>query len=383
MRIAHLADLHLGYRAYNRMTSQGVNWREADVFNGFRQALVKVAEIQPDLIIIAGDLFHSVRPSNLCIQQTFRAFLDLRAKQSCDAPMIIIGGNHDSPRSTDTGCILDLFANVPGIHVVHREYLGVKIPDLDTTVFCLCHSALPSLRELKLEPDAGSKHSILTAHGAVEGIARDFTDQYMISPEQILSDSWDYVALGHYHMYRKLLDNAYYSGSTDFTSFNIWEEAGDPKGFIEYDTDKRQATFHELATRSVVDLRPIDAREMTAKELDDMLQSRISGVDGGHTDKIIRQVVEGLPRQTQKDIDYGFIRKIKSEALHFEVQFRPIKRESSIADLGERTPARSLEIEWREFIGDSSPLPGGVEREALVELGLKYLGQTERATESM
>ncbi len=45
MRIAHIADPHLGYRAYNRITSQGVNRREADVFKAFQSALAKVAEL--------------------------------------------------------------------------------------------------------------------------------------------------------------------------------------------------------------------------------------------------------------------------------------------------------------------------------------------------
>ena len=114
MRVAHLADIHLGYRAYNRVTRQGINVREADIFNAFRQSLDKVIEIQPDLIVIAGDLFHVVRPSNLCIEHTFKAFAKLRAETK--APIVMIGGNHDSPRSTDTGCILDLMQNIQGVH---------------------------------------------------------------------------------------------------------------------------------------------------------------------------------------------------------------------------------------------------------------------------
>jgi exonuclease SbcD len=117
VRIAHIADPHLGYRAYNRLTRSGVNAREADVFDAFRRALAKTAQIQPDLILIAGDLFHVVRPSNLTIQHTFKEFAALRRKT--DAPIVIIGGNHDSPRSADTGCILDLFTNLPGIYAAH------------------------------------------------------------------------------------------------------------------------------------------------------------------------------------------------------------------------------------------------------------------------
>lgn len=163
MRVAHIADPHLGYRAYNRITSQGINRREADVFQAFRECLAKTAEIQPDLILIAGDLFHIVRPSNLTIGQTYRELVSLRAKTG--APVVMIGGNHDSPRSTDTGCILDLFANIPDIHVAHSEYVQVPIKKLDTSVFCLCHRAVPQISSLKIEPDPASKYNVLMVHG--------------------------------------------------------------------------------------------------------------------------------------------------------------------------------------------------------------------------
>jgi exonuclease SbcD len=39
MRLVHLADLHLGFRAYSRTNSLGINRREADVFMAFQQAL--------------------------------------------------------------------------------------------------------------------------------------------------------------------------------------------------------------------------------------------------------------------------------------------------------------------------------------------------------
>lgn len=380
MRIAHLADLHLGYRAYNRITSQGINLREADVFNAFKQALAKIAEIQPDLIVIAGDLFHTVRPSNLCIQHTFRAFLDLRSKQRCDAPIVIIGGNHDSPRSVDTGCILDLLANVPGVHVVHHEYRGIKIPEIDTTIFCLCHRALPELSQTKLEADPSSKYNILALHGTVDGISHTFSDIVMINPPDILNDGWDYVACGHYHLHTKLADNAYYSGSTEYTSSNIWEEVEKPKGFIEYDLDAKSAVFHKLETRKVLPLRAIDARDLTSNEINELVEARIAGIEGGHEEKIIRLVFENLPRQVQGDLDYAFIRKIKSEALHFETQFRAPKRES-VTGSCDSVQNRPLEAEWCEFVGIASDLPGGVERDKLVELGMRYLGQHQAVGE--
>jgi len=67
MRIAHLADLHLGFRQFQRLDASGVNQREADVAGAFRRAIDAVIDRRPDAVLIAGDLFHSVRPTNRAI----------------------------------------------------------------------------------------------------------------------------------------------------------------------------------------------------------------------------------------------------------------------------------------------------------------------------
>jgi len=78
VKLAHLADLHLGFRQYSRQTAQGINQREADVARACRRALDDVVAQEPDLVVIAGDLFHSVRPTNTAILDAFRRFQDLR-----------------------------------------------------------------------------------------------------------------------------------------------------------------------------------------------------------------------------------------------------------------------------------------------------------------
>ena len=71
MRLAHLADLHLGFRQFHRQTPQGTNQREEDVAAAFRVALDDVIAARPDLVLLAGDLFHSVRPTNPAILTSF------------------------------------------------------------------------------------------------------------------------------------------------------------------------------------------------------------------------------------------------------------------------------------------------------------------------
>ncbi len=371
MRIAHIADTHLGYRAYNRITSQGINRREADVFKAFQSALAKVAQIQPDLILIAGDMFHIVRPSNLTIQYAFRELAALRSKT--DAPVIIIGGNHDSPRSSDTGCILDILANLPGIYVAHSEYVQVPIKNLDTSVFCLCHRALPQLSSLKIEPDPSSKRNILLVHGTVEGVVRHAYDIHELSRSQVISDAWDYIAFGHYHCFTELAPNAFYAGSLEYTSTSIWSEAAVDKGFIEYDLDEHKlVNFHKIDTRDVIDLRPIDASEVTSADLNTIIERRVGGIPGGYANKIVRLVIENLPRSVQQDLDFSLVRAIRSDALHFELQLKPPSKSGLRSAESGTGNARLLEEEWEEFarIYDS---PAGVDRDRLVLLGREYL----------
>jgi exonuclease SbcD len=371
MKLVHIADPHLGYRAYNRINQAGVNAREADVFAAFREAMDGAVKLDPDLVIIAGDLFHVVRPSNLTIQHAFREFASFRMKSA--APVVIIGGNHDSPRSADAGCILDLLSNIPDIHVAHSEYVQVELKNLDMSVFCLCHRALPHLSSLRIEPDPASRYNALLVHGTVEGVVRHAYDMFEISRSQVISDAWDYIGFGHYHVFQELAPNAYYPGSLEYTSTSIWSESEHPKGFIEYDLDERKLVkFHQVKTRDVIDLRPIDASEFTAAEINQMIERRMLGIDGGHNNKIVRLVIENLQRSVQTDLDFAMIRKFRAEALHFELQLRPPKASSRRSE-GERIgPTRTLEEEWDEF-ARARELTPGVDRERFVALGRRYL----------
>ena len=96
VKLAHIADPHLGIRQYHRQTPAGINQREADVASAFRAAVDGVIAARPDAVVIAGDLFHSVRPTNAAIVFAFRQFQRLREALP-DAPIVLIAGNHDTP----------------------------------------------------------------------------------------------------------------------------------------------------------------------------------------------------------------------------------------------------------------------------------------------
>ena len=92
MKILHIADTHLGYSAYRKETEEGINQREVDVYDAFKQFVDYAVKSKPDLIIHAGDLFDSVRPNNRAITFAIQQILRL-SKQGI--PSVLIAGNHE------------------------------------------------------------------------------------------------------------------------------------------------------------------------------------------------------------------------------------------------------------------------------------------------
>ena len=99
MRIVHLSDTHLGYAAYGRVNDRGLNQREEDVFAAFSRVVDATLEIHPDVVIHAGDLFDSVRPTNRAVSFAVEQILRL-AKRGI--PFVAISGNHETPKLRET-----------------------------------------------------------------------------------------------------------------------------------------------------------------------------------------------------------------------------------------------------------------------------------------
>ena len=384
MRLVHLSDLHLGYRQYQRLTPGGINQREADVAKTFTHAIQSIIALAPDLVLVAGDVFHTVRPTN---QAILHAFMQLGRLVHAlpDAIVIIVAGNHDTPRSADTGGILQLFGQL-GIHVVDREAQRLPFPDHDLSVL-----AVPDTfgSRVALTPDPSARHNVLLLHGEVQGmlpahVAATDRAAVAISHEEIGAARWSYVALGHYHVYREIAPNAFYAGSIDYTSANTWGElfeervAGVPgKGMIERDLASGTQTFHPLpASRPLVDLPPISARGLTAADLNERIRQAVDGCAGGIEDKIVRLVIRDLPRHVARELDHKLLREYKRRALNFQLDMRrpePLRLHASGAP-GHR-PSLA------DFVRDklqSRTIASDIDQKEFVERGLAYLREAEQ-----
>lgn len=381
MKIAHLADLHLGYRAYHRVTPRGVNVREADVAEAFRQAVARLVEIRPDLVLVAGDVFHTVRPSNTAIADAFRQ-LSLLTERVRDLPVVVIAGNHDSPRSADTGNILNLFREIDGVRVACDEARTISIPEVETSVFCLPHVALATEGQPDMEPDAGARHNVMVLHGSMEGPRTagkiSYISEYggaIIPEERIVPPDWDYVALGHHHTATELEPNVWYAGGLERTSTNIWAEKED-KGFLVYDTAARTAEFIPVETRTMVDLPRISAEGVGSAELDETILAAVGRIPDGLRGKIVRMVVYDVPRAVVRELNHKRIREWKAEAVHFHLDVRPPEVRRRI---GTGAPVRrqTLQEQVAGYLRKTWELRDKrLEKERLVELGTEYIDRT-------
>jgi DNA repair exonuclease SbcCD nuclease subunit len=383
MRLVHFSDLHLGYRQFQRQTAAGINQREADVASVFRAAIDKVIEIRPDLVLIAGDVFHNVRPSNPAIILAFTQFSRL-VHALPDAIVVMVAGNHDAPRSAETVCILRLFSQL-GIHVVEAEARRLAFVEHDLSILAVpyTHAARPSLH-----PDPAFGRNILVMHSEIRGvipIATSDTERaaLQVDPDEIGFARWSYVAMGEYHVFRKLAPNAYYSGSLEYTSFNIWGEREEQesarvkgKGIVEYDLETRKRTFHSLAAaRGLVDLPLVDARGLGAADVDTAIRQAVERWPGGIDDRIVRQVVIDIPRHVSRELDHRALREYKRRAVSFQLDTRrpDLIRQSAPGASGRRVSLTDTVRDWLW----SRTMPPEVDRQALVDLGLRYLGAAE------
>jgi hypothetical protein len=383
MRLVHLSDLHLGFRQYQRLTPGGINQREADVARSFQTAIDRIIDLRPDLVVFGGDIFHNVRPTNPAIVHAFLQFSRLRAALP-DIPIVIVAGNHDTPRAAETGSILRLFREL-GIHVAYSEPERFYFADRNLSVL-----AVPDVigKRPAFTPDANARYNVLLLHGEVQGMlpahaATADRAALEIPLAALGAASWDYVALGHYHVYRQIEPNAFYSGSIDYTSANAWGElyeeriSGIPgKGIIEQNLESGAHKFHPLPTsRPLIDLPPISARGLTVAEVDERIRAAVESCDGGIDDKIVRLVVREVPRHITRDLDHKSLREYKRRALHFHLDTR---RPEVVRLAGQGAPGRrpSLAEVVREKLM-SRVLESDIDRKELVTLGLRYLAEAE------
>lgn len=384
MRLLHTADLHLGFRQYARIGADGRNVRESDITATFRRFIDHAIALAPDAILIAGDIFHSVRPGNGVVVDAFTEFA--RLMQALPSVVVVmVAGNHDSPRSTETGSILRLFAAL-GIHVVERDATRLAFPALNLSVLAVPDT--PQTIRPAFDPDPSAKYNVLLIHGEVQGMTtRWHTERAAVEipVNDLKLAEWDYVALGHYHVHRQLAPNMAYSGSIDYTSSNYWGElaeersAGLPgKGFVERNLDTGEQTFHPLpASRVIIDLPTFSAHETDAEDMTAAIVRTLEAIPGGVEGKVLRLKITDVPQGMVRSLNHKALKPYLSHALNLFLDFRrPNDRRFGVKQLQTAMKRKPLEQIFAEFMAERfADRPEMLA--ALMSLGDHYMAEAQ------
>ncbi|MBE9610867.1 exonuclease SbcCD subunit D C-terminal domain-containing protein [Chitinilyticum piscinae] len=232
MRLLHTSDWHLGqtFHSYERSA-------EHAHFLGW--LLQQLIEQEPDVLVIAGDIFDTANPSAAAQQQFYR-FISAALKQQPDINIIITAGNHDSAHRLEAPSPIlrelgvTLIGTVPrnedGLVDVRRLVIPLGNKNSNPTGWCV---ALPFLRpgDLPRHPEmadhyqdgvaalyeATLQHAVALRGESqlpiigighlhlVGGEVSELSERRLIVggnealSANIFGDAFSYVALGHLH----------------------------------------------------------------------------------------------------------------------------------------------------------------------------------------
>ena len=204
LKILHFSDTHLGYSELDKMGANGINLREQDLYDAFRKVIDQCIERKPDLVIHSGDFFHRPSPPN---RPMIFALEQLRRLSDAKIPIVIIAGNHSTPKTIYTSPILKAFKTIDGIYPIFgQKYERLTFDDLVIHGLPHINDDQIQLEELKKVKVVKGFFNILMLHTSIgkDYMMEEFGEK-LFPPERmkVLSE-FDYVALGHWHNFQKV-----------------------------------------------------------------------------------------------------------------------------------------------------------------------------------
>lgn len=313
----HTADLHLGYAQY------GLEARRQDFDDVFKEIVDKTIELKPDFMIIAGDLFHQARPSNVTLENTIRSFKRLK---DAGIPVLTVDGSHDLAPNTITSTILYPLDSAGLIYHLPRH----KGACWRKTEICYVYGipnfrskykaqeALPEFIKTNPPNPEADIANIFVFHGAIDlpSIKPPYIEAEL--PPELIPEGFNYYAAGHIHeRYQSRFKTGLlaYSGCTETVTY---DEMKNPKGFYHVQVDEKGVFRPEIIElqsprRFVViekDFSGVNAHRITEEAVQSVKDADEEGV-------VIIPVLRGtLPAEASRtEIDVSHIRTAAEKAL--------------------------------------------------------------------
>jgi len=359
MKLIHIADTHLGLAAFSRLDpATGMNLREKQIYDNFLTAVDEIIRQKPDALIHAGDLFDVVKPKTKAYTTVLEALERLHA---AGIPLIIIAGNHSMAKTRYTTSPYEVLTYHPSdITAAYTfRYENVEIQD---TVFHL----IPNMLRVEDYRTAFDRIELSTQHHNVlvtHGLATQIRDKRLATVAEheldstILSEKFDYIALGHYHRQCRITDNAWYSGSTEYLTYG---EIADTKGGLAVDLSCHEVRHLELPKTPMTDLGTIRCQGVHPGDITDEIIARVQ-------QKCLPQysmaqvTLDGLSREHGKGIDTRDLASVREHLLDLKIRVkseaedRPVPLQQDIRmidylqEFGEFISKQQLSAKQREF----------------------------------
>jgi len=323
----------------------GLNQREVDVYNAWDKLIQEAIQIKPDVFIHAGDFFDSVTPSSRAI---VRARDGLYKLSEANIKSVILAGNHETPRLTETGHVFNLLERIPHITIMYDgKPETIAIGDLLITG--VAHSSILAEQVGKATPDSNYKYNILVTHGSVVGTGiRVFESNELNQttlPIELFNKEWDYIALGHYHKFTKLQKNMCYCSSPERLSIS---EAEHPKGYVLAELPGPKFEHKEIKAREYVTLE----YDVLTREHDSLTDKLIELIKTSQPeDKIIKLKIKNLSKVEWATVDNKALQRAAKQSV--KLMLEPISLSENNLSTSAHMKMGLLTEEFLKFIQEN------------------------------
>jgi len=328
MKFIHIADTHLGLAVFNRLDPEsGMNLREKQVYDNFLKAIDEIIQQKPDVLVHAGDLFDTVKPKTRAYTTVLEA---LDRLQAAGIPFIVIAGNHSMAKSRYTTSPFKVLCYHPA-HIIAAYNYQYERVEIGNTIFHLIPNMLKpedyrkAFNEVEI---SASHHNVLITHG----LASTIKDKRLMEIAEheldstILSDQFDYIALGHYHRQCQITDNAWYSGSTEYLTFG---EIADTKGGLIVDPGRHEVRHLDLPNTPMIDLGTIKCQGVHPGDITEEIISRIVA-KSVPLFSMAQVTLDGLSREHGKGIDLKDLAAVREQLLELKIRTKSEEEEQPV-----------------------------------------------------
>jgi exonuclease SbcD len=236
--------------------------RRADHLRCFEEVIEYAKRDKPDLLLLAGDVFDTIRPGNFIRAKVME---DLKVLHDLGVQVMAVSGDHDTPKSVDEGSSpLAVYGNSGYAHffqdssrVTQKKLL---IDGLNVAVGGLSRNPLLRAGEdplAKFRPAFDGDVNILLTHYPVEGFVGYARYDPIIRLSSI-PENCQMVGVGHFHAYQtKEMQHTtvIYPGSTERASF---QEENEEKGFVWLELSREGVVSREHIRTSARPFKTID-----------------------------------------------------------------------------------------------------------------------------